>query len=45
VTPPASQAPQAAAQSKWIAYLPVIIVINVLFMLAVLLVLFIALRK
>lgn len=53
VTVPGFQAPSTPqpasaanpAGSKWIAYLPVLIVINILFMVAVLLILFFALRK
>jgi hypothetical protein len=47
-TPPAPQitpAAQSIPGSKWIAYLPVLIVINVLFMVAVLVVLVFALNK
>lgn len=43
--PPPSTAPPAASESKWITYLPLIIALNVLFFLAVLLVLFFALSR
>lgn len=38
------QTPEPSPGSKWVAYLPILIVINVLFMVAVLLILFFALR-
>ncbi len=43
--PPVAPQADASAGSKWVAYLPILIVINVLFMVAVLLILFFALRK
>jgi hypothetical protein len=42
--PPVAPQADASAGSKWVAYLPILIVINVLFMVAVLLILFFALR-
>lgn len=42
--PAAPQPPPASAGAKWAAYLPILIVINILFMVAVLLILFFALR-
>jgi hypothetical protein len=45
---PSTPQPSSAANpagSKWIAYLPVLILVNVLFMIAVLLILFFALKK
>jgi hypothetical protein len=42
LVPPQTQEPSPS--SKWVAYLPILIVINVLFMVAVLLILFFALR-